>query len=224
MNDDRRCFRAVDPVFNESTELVTIDEQADHEIVHGRRFGTANGATHEPLDPCPQIDMCALDVLCVVLANVVLLWVDMPLVSPPPIRIKAADPTRLQQRLPLQKDRILPSPEDVRQHGATVVIDGMPSPPRLRFLPYVTPHFIELRCQPSVLGQLLGTTTLDLHVLWAQMLQRRVIDLVEVRCLFFNSFRTVVGLTCKTRAVSRMPLAFIAISTICCLTSGDCPA
>jgi hypothetical protein len=26
---------------------------------------------------------------------------------------------------------------------------------------------------------------------------------------------------CNTRAVSRMPLAFMAISTICCLTSGD---
>ena len=41
---------------------------------------------------------------------------------------------------------------------------------------------------------------------------------------FFNAFRTVVGLMCNTRAVSRMPLAFRAISTICCLTSGDCPA
>src|SRR3989442_1364795 len=49
----------------------------------------------------------------------------------------------LQQRLQLQKDRILPSPEDVRQHGATLMIDGMPQPPRLRFLPHVTPHFIE---------------------------------------------------------------------------------
>ena len=41
---------------------------------------------------------------------------------------------------------------------------------------------------------------------------------------FFNSFKTVVGLTCSTRAVSRMPLAFIARSTIWRLTSGDCPA
>ena len=73
-------------MLNESTELVTIDEQADHEIVHGRRFGKANGATHEPLDPCPQIDMFALDFLCIFLANVVLLGGDMPLVSPPPIR------------------------------------------------------------------------------------------------------------------------------------------
>ena len=116
----------MDPVFNESTARVTIDEQADHEIVPGRRFGTANSAPHEPLDPGPQLDMFALDFLGVFLANVVLLWVDMPLVSPPPSRIKAADPKRLQQHLQLQTDRILPSPEDVRQHGATVVIAGRP--------------------------------------------------------------------------------------------------
>jgi hypothetical protein len=41
---------------------------------------------------------------------------------------------------------------------------------------------------------------------------------------FFNSVRTVVGLTCNTRAVSRMPLAFMAISTICRLMAGDCLA
>src|SRR5215217_4007958 len=40
---------------------------------------------------------------------------------------------------------------------------------------------------------------------------------------FFSSVMTVLVLTCKTRAVSRMPLAFIAMSTICFLTSGDCP-
>jgi hypothetical protein len=41
---------------------------------------------------------------------------------------------------------------------------------------------------------------------------------------FFHAFITVGGLTCSTQAVSRMPLAFIAILTICCLTAGDCPA
>ena len=50
----------------------------------------------------------------------------MPLVRPPPIRIKAVDAKRLQQRVQLQKDRILPSPEDVGQHGAPLVLDGMP--------------------------------------------------------------------------------------------------
>jgi hypothetical protein len=46
------------------------------------------------------------------------------------------------------------------------------------------------------------------------------LDLLRV-VPFFNSLITVVGLTCSTRAVSRMPLAFRAISTICCFTSGD---
>ena len=58
-------------------------------------------------------------------------------------------------------------------------------------------------------------------MLWVQVLQHRLIHLLEVGFLFFNSFMTVVGLTCNTRAVSRMPLAFMAISTICCLTAGD---
>src|SRR5262249_38545825 len=63
----------------------------------------------------------------------------------------------------------------------------------------------------------------QLHLLCGQMLQHCLIHLLEVRFLFFNSFRTVEGLTCNTRAVSRMPLAFRAISTICRLMSGDCP-
>lgn len=64
---------------------------------------------------------------------------------------------------------------------------------------------------------------LDLDVLGVQVFQYRVIHLLEGRC-FFYPFRTVVGLMCNTRAVARMPLAFIAISMICHLTSDDCPA
>src|SRR5262249_25653855 len=72
--------------------------------------------------------------------------------------------------------------------------------------------------------QLLSATDLDLHLLWGPVLQCRLIDLLEVRRLFLSSCRTVVGLTCNTRAVSRMPLAFIAMSTSCCLTPGKRPA
>jgi len=111
---------------DEEPKLIAIDEETNDQIVHRRRCGKANRATHETLDPGPQIDVFALDFLRMLLANVMLLRVDMPLVSPPPIRVKAADAKRLEQRLQLQKDRLLPSPEDVRQHGATLVIDGMP--------------------------------------------------------------------------------------------------
>jgi hypothetical protein len=54
-----------------------------------------------------------------------------------------------------------------------------------------------------------------------EVLQHAMMHRLEVRGLFLNSLITVVGLTCNTRAVSRMPLAFKAISTICCFTSGD---
>jgi hypothetical protein len=43
----------------------------------------------------------------------------------------------------------------------------------------------------------------------------------QLRCLFLSSLMTVVGLTCNTRAVSRIPLAFMATSTICSLLWRD---
>ena len=36
---------------DEEPKLIAIDEEANHQIVHGRRFRQANGTTHEPLDP-----------------------------------------------------------------------------------------------------------------------------------------------------------------------------
>ena len=34
-----------------SSKLIAIDEETDHEIVHGRRFGKTDRATHQALDP-----------------------------------------------------------------------------------------------------------------------------------------------------------------------------
>jgi hypothetical protein len=36
-------------------KLVAIDEETNDQIVHRRRFGKANRAAHETLDPGPQI-------------------------------------------------------------------------------------------------------------------------------------------------------------------------
>jgi hypothetical protein len=57
-----------------------------------------------------------------------------------------------------------------------------------------------------------------------EVLQDAMMHRVQVRCQFFHALSTVVGLTCNTRTLSRMPLAFRALSTLCCLTSGDGPA
>jgi len=66
-----------------SPKLIPIDEQPNHQIVHLFRLREANGATHEPLNPGPEIDVLALDFLRILLAHVVLLGIDMPLVSSP---------------------------------------------------------------------------------------------------------------------------------------------
>ena len=89
------------------------------------------------------------------------------------------------------------------------------------FVVHITPHFVQFRGQSTTLIQLLRTANLYFYLLGIQELQHRMIHLDKIRFLFFNSFMTVLVLTCKTRAVSRMPLAFIAISTICSLTAGD---
>jgi hypothetical protein len=47
----------------------------------GRRFGKAHRTTQETLDPRPQGQMLALDLRRMLLANLMLLWVDMPGVS-----------------------------------------------------------------------------------------------------------------------------------------------
>jgi hypothetical protein len=100
-------------VLDGSPKLVAIDEEANHQIVHGRRFGKANRTVHETLDPRSEIDMRALDFLHVRFAHVVRLGGQMALVGAPAIRVEAADPKRLAQRWQLQKDLIRVSPKNV---------------------------------------------------------------------------------------------------------------
>jgi hypothetical protein len=64
-----------------SSKLIPIDEQPNHQIVHLFRLGKAQRATHEPLNLGPEIDVLALDFLRVLLAYVMLLWVNMPRVT-----------------------------------------------------------------------------------------------------------------------------------------------
>ena len=79
-----------------SPKLIAIDEETDHQIMHGCRLGKANRAAYKPLDPSPQIDVFALTGLRVLFTDDVLLRDDMPLVRPPTIRVKARDSKRLE--------------------------------------------------------------------------------------------------------------------------------
>jgi hypothetical protein len=80
-----------------SSKLIPIDEQPNHEIVHLFRLGKAQGATHAPLNPGPEIDVLARDFLRVLLAYVRLLWVDRPLGGAPAVRVKLRDTTGLEE-------------------------------------------------------------------------------------------------------------------------------
>jgi hypothetical protein len=59
--------------------------------------------------------------------------------------------------------------------------------------------------------EFVSTTELNLPLLGVQVLQHRLIHLLECRCLFLSSLMTVAGLTCNTRAVSRIPTVPIAL-------------
>ena len=91
-----RCFRAVDSMSEESPNLIAIEEETDHQIMHGGRCGKANRATYEPLDPSPQIDVFALDGLRVPFAHCTFLRVDLPPIGTPAIGVKPHEAKRLQ--------------------------------------------------------------------------------------------------------------------------------
>jgi hypothetical protein len=55
--------------------------------MHAFRLGKAQRATNQPLDPGPEIDVFALDFLRVLLAYVMLLDIDMPLIGPPSVGV-----------------------------------------------------------------------------------------------------------------------------------------
>jgi len=76
-----RCLTGVDARSKGLSEFISIDEESNHEIVHALRLREAQRAADEPLDPGPQIDVFALDFLRVLLAHLMLLGIEMPLVT-----------------------------------------------------------------------------------------------------------------------------------------------
>src|SRR5262245_58666761 len=94
-----RMFHMCWALSDGSSKLIPIDEQPNHQIVHLFRLGKAQRATNEPLHPGPEIDVLALDFLRVLLAYVMLFWIDMPLVGSPAVRVKLRDAKWLQELL-----------------------------------------------------------------------------------------------------------------------------
>jgi hypothetical protein len=149
-NTPRRCLKGVDFRSKRSREFISIDEESKHEIVHAFGLRKTNRASHSSLDPRAEIDVFALDFLRIGLPHFVLCSVEMALIGTPPIRIKPRDAKRRQEGFELHKDRIVPSPKDVREHCTAAMIDRMPEPPRVRFAAHVTSHFVQLGREPAL--------------------------------------------------------------------------
>jgi hypothetical protein len=56
-----KVFKGVDPMLEGYSKLIAIDAEAQHQIVHRRRFGKAHDAPYEPLDPGPPVEVFALE-------------------------------------------------------------------------------------------------------------------------------------------------------------------
>ena len=107
-----------------SSKFIPVDEESNHEIVHVLRLGEAQRAADEALDPGPQIDMFALDLLRVLLAHLMLLGREISLVGPPAVGVKLRDTKRRQQLLELQEDVVLVPAEYICQDFPRVMMLG----------------------------------------------------------------------------------------------------
>ena len=75
---------------------ISVDKQANDNVVHLDRFREADGPTDQAFDARPQRQMLALDFLRVAFAGAVDFRVQMPCVRTPMVRIEACEPEGLQ--------------------------------------------------------------------------------------------------------------------------------
>jgi hypothetical protein len=71
----------VDLISDGSPDRIPVDEQSNDQIVHLLGLRKANRPAYQPLNPCPHIDVLALDPLHVWLPNAVVLCFYMALVG-----------------------------------------------------------------------------------------------------------------------------------------------
>ena len=105
--------------------------------------------------------------------------------------------------------------QDRREDSTTVMVNCMPQPPLMPYVTNRTPHLVHL--------SLVDLLDDDVHILWREAPYDRLVHVLQLWFIFLNVLITVVGLTFNTRAVSRIPLPFSAISTIWVLTSCKNP-
>src|SRR5215217_6176981 len=113
---------------DQQSKSISVDKQANDNVVHLRRFGETDRLPDQTFNPCPQRQVLAFDLLGVSFARAMHVRVQMSCVRAPMIGIKTGEPEGLQQCFELQKDLVFAAPKDIRQDGTRVMIDRMPQP------------------------------------------------------------------------------------------------
>jgi hypothetical protein len=157
---------------------------------------------------------CLRSIFCIVTFPTVLRGWEMPLIDPRFVRVISGDTEGCEQSLKFQEHRIFPAAHHIGQYAPGLMIDCMPQPACSRFGPDETPHFIKL-------GGALWPDA-DRVSAWTRREQRGV-DVLKRGNFFLTPRLQVVGLIRNTRAVSRMPLPFTAMSTTWRRISGMRP-
>jgi len=139
---------------------------------------------------------------------------EMAVVDPGRIRVEGYQAKGLEHLLPLDKDLIRPAPQHLRQDPPSQMVKGLPPPALGSFALPETPPLIDRR---------LAAAHLSRHRFGAAPLHDNLGDGGECAGLFFTSPLPVVGLTCRTRALSRTPLPWRVIAILCRFTSGKHP-
>jgi hypothetical protein len=84
-------------VSHRQPKFIAIDKQPNDDGMHLDRSGKTDRLAGEPLDPGPQCQMIALDLLHIPLPRLVLGGIEMPGVRAPIIGVIAPDAKRLEQ-------------------------------------------------------------------------------------------------------------------------------
>src|SRR6185503_2467884 len=102
----------------------------------------------------------------------------------------------LQELLQLEEDGVFARSKHIGQHLPGVVINGVPEPSRMRFRLHKTPHFVELRAEPTMHLQLICAPDFHFDLRGMQGRQHAMIHRLQLWLFFCSSFEfiTVYGL------------------------------
>ena len=194
-------------------KTVSIDKQSYYSIVKQFRLGEANGLTGQPLDAGAQREVFVLYLLGVLLTDHMLFFGDEHRVAAPVVRVEGSDVEGFQVRDQPPAGFVLPPPEHEGQDAPRRRVDRIPEPPLVFLVADEAPLLVRLGIQRRI-------NEMPYFNVDAMVAHIRVHG-DHLGGLFFSVAMTVPLPMPRTLAVSRMPLPFMAMSSIWHLTPGS---